>query len=81
VEKEVFDNIDNFSENPPDVYGFGHKRFYEDVVCSLIQNRNSLIDGYEGRRSLALIHAIYESAATGRTIYKGDILTHSRLGK
>ena len=24
--------LSEFSENPPDVYGFGHRRFYENVI-------------------------------------------------
>ena len=51
--------IKNFSQNPKDVYGFGHIGFYEDVVKSIQTGNKQLIDGLEGRKSLELISAIY----------------------
>lgn len=57
-----------FSENPPDVYGFGHKAFYDHVVHSIHTNGRQLVDGIEGRKSLELISAIYESIETGREV-------------
>src|SRR5690606_15057039 len=59
------DVIRNFSVNPPTVYGFGHKAYYEHVVHCLTNNRTHLVDGLEGRKSLELISAIYESIETG----------------
>ena len=47
-------HIEQFSENPPNVYGFGHKEYYDDVVKSLQTNTKALIDGLEGRKSLEL---------------------------
>lgn len=57
-----------YSVNPPDVYGYGHKSYYEHVVNCLTTQRQHLVDGLEGRRSLELISAIYESIETGREI-------------
>ncbi len=57
-----------FSVNPPDVYGFGHKAYYEHVVDCINNNRHQLVDGLEGRKSLELISAIYESIETGREV-------------
>lgn len=49
--------------------GFGgHRAFYKDMIESLKKNRNPLVDGYEGRKSLELVHAIYESIETGREV-------------
>lgn len=56
------------SDNPPDVYGFGHKTYYESVVSALTHGGAALVDGLEGRKSLELILAIYESAATGQPV-------------
>jgi len=53
---------------PPNVYGFGHYEFYRDVVNCIRNNRRAMLDGLEGRKSLELISAIYESAATGREV-------------
>lgn len=72
--------LDNFKENPPNVYGFGHK-LYLDHVCDVIQNgAPSLVDGFEGRRSLELINAIYESIETGREFAIRFQPRQSRLG-
>ncbi len=56
------------SENPPGVYGFGHKAYYDSVVHTLTEGGPALVDGLEGRQSLELILAIYESAATGQPV-------------
>ncbi len=56
------------SVNPPNVYGFGHQAYYEHVVDSILNNSPQLVDGIEGRKSLELISAIYESIETGREV-------------
>ena len=53
---------------PDNVYGFGHRRFLENVIGALRGRNKALVDGLEGRRSLELITAIYEAAETGRTV-------------
>jgi len=54
--------------NPPTVYGFGHEGYYRNVVAVLRGRAKADTDGREGKKSLALITAIYESAKTGRDI-------------
>ena len=44
-----------------------HQRNFEDVVSAIRDGRNPAIDGREARRAIALIRAIYESAAAGGT--------------
>jgi len=61
--------LEKFSVNPPDVYGFGHRSYYEHVVQCLSEQSAQLVDGLEGRRSLELIHAIYESIETGKEVF------------
>lgn len=61
--------LENYSVNPPDVYGFGHRSYYEHVVQCLAEQSAQLVDGLEGRRSLELIHAIYESIETGKEVF------------
>lgn len=56
------------SENPPDVYGYGHRAYYRHVVKAISEDRPPLVDGLEGRKSLELIQGLYESAATGRPV-------------
>lgn len=57
-----------YSTNPPDVYGFGHKAFYEHVIDCLNTGNEQLVDGLEARKSLELIMAIYESIETGMEV-------------
>ena len=71
----------DFSVNPPDVYGFGHKSYYEHVVCCLEQGGRQLVDGLEGRRSLELIMAMYESIETGREVFLRFTPQQCRLGQ
>ncbi len=62
------DVMENFSVNPPSVYGFGHQAYYEHVVDCILNDKQQLVDGFVGRKSLELINAIYESIETGREI-------------
>lgn len=73
---EFEDDIDDTSEvmaetlqNPPNVYGFGHVPYLENVVNCIHNEEPALVDGLEGRRSLELISAIYESVETGKEVY------------
>lgn len=62
---EVFET---YRDNPPNVYGFGHLAYLEQVVDSIVNGSPSLVDGLEGRKSIELITAIYESIETGQQI-------------
>lgn len=61
--------IEKYKENPPNIYGFGHIRYLDSVCDSIINNKRALVDGLEGRKSLELIHAIYESIETGEEVF------------
>ena len=56
--------MEEYSVNPPSVYGFGHQAYYEHVVDCIANNKQHLVDGLVGRKSLELINAIYESIET-----------------
>ena len=58
----------SINTNPPTVYGFGHEGYYRNVLAVLRGEAEAETDGRAGRKSLALILAIYESAKTGRDI-------------
>lgn len=62
------DVVEKFSVNPPNVYGFGHQAYYKHVIDCLINERAALVDGLEGRKSLELISALYESIETGQEV-------------
>jgi predicted dehydrogenase len=50
----------------PAAIGFhGHAALYRDLMDAIQTGRSPLIDGQEGRRSVALICALYESARQG----------------
>ncbi len=74
------DVMERYSVNPPNVYGFGHKAYYEHVVDCIDHNRQHLVDGLEGRRSLELINAIYESIETGKVVHLRFKPKYCRLG-
>lgn len=74
------DVLEKFSVNPPNVYGYGHQAYYEHVVDSLKNDTAALVDGLEGRRSLELITALYESIETGKDVPLRFRSRHSRLG-
>lgn len=57
-----------FHENPPNVYGYGHKPLYADVIDAIINDRQPYVDARAGKRALELVLAIYKSAATGEII-------------
>jgi len=70
-----------FSVNPPNVYGFGHQAYYEHVVRAMAEGGPNLVDGLEGRKSLELINAIYESVETGRAVALRFKPSRVRLGR
>jgi UDP-N-acetyl-2-amino-2-deoxyglucuronate dehydrogenase len=74
------DVMEKFSVNPPNVYGFGHQAYYQHVIDCLINQRAALVDGLEGRKSLELISALYESIETGQEVSLRFTPRLSRLG-
>ena len=72
--------IEKYSVNPPNVYGFGHQAYYEHVVDCLDNETAQLVDGLQGRKSLELINAIYESIETGEEVSLRFTPKYSKLG-
>jgi UDP-N-acetyl-2-amino-2-deoxyglucuronate dehydrogenase len=54
--------------SPTGIGAAGHTRLLEDFVAAIRDAREPLAPGHEGRRSLALVLAIYEAARTGRSV-------------
>lgn len=73
--------LERYSVNPPNVYGFGHQAYYEHVVESINNNTRALVEGLEGRKSLELIMAIYESIETGQEVPLRFRPTRCKLGQ
>lgn len=57
----------DWAKNPGEV-GWNHTRYLEDAFNAIRTGTAGLVDGLEGRKSLELISAIYESAETGRKV-------------
>ena len=64
-DKEAF----NTNYIPKNVYGYGHELYIRNVLETIENNTIGLVEGIEGRRSLELINAIYESIETEKEIY------------
>jgi predicted dehydrogenase len=65
----VVDADNNASASSPVVSDVrGHKRLLEDFLQAIATGGTPLCDGLEGRRSVALVQAIYESSKTGQAV-------------
>lgn len=78
--EEEKDVVEHYSVNPPNVYGFGHQAYLQNVVDSVDNHAAALVDGLEGRKSLELITAIYESIETGKEVFLSFKPQKCRLG-
>lgn len=74
-EWQFADNLDNseeikakYHENPKNVYGFGHKPLYADMIEAIKIDREPYVTAKDGRNSLELVLSIYKSAAEGKAI-------------
>ncbi len=54
--------------DPASIGHHGHTKLFDEVIAAINEKRDSILDGREGRRSVELITAIYESARTGKTV-------------
>jgi predicted dehydrogenase len=57
--------------SPTGIGAVGHTRLLEDFVAAIRDRREPLAPGREGRRSLALVLAVYEAARTGQSVQPG----------
>ncbi len=75
------DILEKYSVNPPNVYGYGHQAYYEHVVNCLSSGGQNLVDGLQGRKSIELISAIYESVETGKEVFLRFMPKKCKLGQ
>ncbi|GIW99796.1 MAG: oxidoreductase [Pirellulaceae bacterium] len=54
--------------DPAAIGHHGHAALFRDFLAALQEGRPPLIDGYEGRRSVELICAVYQSAQSGQKV-------------
>jgi UDP-N-acetyl-2-amino-2-deoxyglucuronate dehydrogenase len=57
--------------SPTGISAVGHTRIVADLVEAVRSGRPPLVPGEEGRRSLATVLAVYESARTGKAVQIG----------
>jgi len=55
--------------DPPSVYGASHRHVIEDMLQAVEENREPQTNGAEGRKSLVLVNAMYESALSSREVF------------
>jgi|SRR5690606_975257 len=65
--KEVTTAVGGAS-NPADISFEGHKRQIEDMIRAIETGGEPLVNGAEGRKSVEIVRAIYESARTGNRV-------------
>jgi UDP-N-acetyl-2-amino-2-deoxyglucuronate dehydrogenase len=54
--------------NPADISFAGHQKQLEDMMHSIETGKKPLIDGTDGRKSVEIVLAIYESVRSGRRV-------------
>ncbi len=59
----------------------GHHEVDSSVVDSILNDKPHMLYGEEGKKSLEVILAIYESIETGKVIKFPHTATHTKLGK
>jgi UDP-N-acetyl-2-amino-2-deoxyglucuronate dehydrogenase len=57
--------IEQCNYTPPNIYGFGHQPYYENVFAAIRGDAVPGTDGRTGRKSLEIILAAYKSAREG----------------
>lgn len=69
--KNEDETIKDCATNPSNVYGFGHNEVIRHVVDSILHNGPIVggVGGEEGRKSVKLLEAIYESAETSKEVF------------
>jgi predicted dehydrogenase len=56
------------ASDPTAIGHHGHAKQFRDVLAAIDESRTPAIDGHEGRRSVEIILAIYQSAMSGQAV-------------
>lgn len=65
--------VSSGASTPMSINATGHIAAYQDFVSALREHRAPLVDGFEGRRSIELIEAIYRSARASTPVSIGSL--------
>ena len=62
--QEASEQLTDGSNNPAAIATEGHRRQIEDMMQAVFENREPVVNGAEGRTSLEVVEALYQSAAS-----------------
>ncbi len=75
------EDISEYAEDPPNVYGFGHNIIIDNVVDVLLDGGEPLVSGEEAMDSIRLLNAIYRSIElNGRELQLSEQPVSDRFG-
>jgi predicted dehydrogenase len=67
-DKNLETTLQQYYDEQPDVEYEGHSGQINDVLLVIVGKKDVLIDGLQGRKTLELITAIYQSSSLGETV-------------
>jgi predicted dehydrogenase len=74
-------DLNNYSEAPPNVYGYGHNTIIDNVVETIASGGQPLVGGTDALRSIQLLNAIYASIEQGGVeVFWANAPVSQRLG-
>ena len=59
---------EEFSETPPNIYGFGHSPLYADFIHAVQKKCAPYITASDGKQAMDIVLAIYQSSMTGNAV-------------
>ena len=68
-----------YFENPKNVYGFGHKKIYFEIVKNLRNQKNNAIQAEESIESLKILHSLYSSIENKKNITLNSNISKNKL--
>ena len=60
--------VSSGASRPMDISATGHIAQFQDFATAIRERRRPLVDGYEGRKSIEIVEAIYRSARTNAPV-------------
>ncbi|MFW6025201.1 MAG: Gfo/Idh/MocA family protein [Candidatus Woesearchaeota archaeon] len=67
-EKDSIKDAINSSYETDSVYGYGHNLLFKDVIDSIKEDRDPLVNGVEGMKAIELIFGLYKSSMEKKPI-------------
>ena len=68
-EQGAAEQITDGSSNPAAISTLGHRLQIEDMMHAVLEDRQPIINGHEGRKSLEVVMALYQAAYEGQIIH------------